>query len=319
MTGNVNDGTLVGGNWRLVRRLAIPSDLKEVEERVVVFPSSPMGIGIYTSAAVDEASSYSGAIIGSVSPKAASLGCVEGSQIISVNGVDVSERTFEEMRPLLDRAKWPLKMILRLPNNELRWHEASDSLRGLSSYNETKCFPSSSSSSSSSVDEDAALCPHSFSRTFNFSDVKEYLFSTGDGERWAIVSKSEFETFRKEVQSVRFFLYLLDGVRCVSLLLLFLLSTSLRAPTSPPPSSLVSLPHIHTHTHRYDYEENNVEQHHFVCSCHIYVPFNIEMMLKLIEKRKAPSFFWMRLLILRTTNREKSGFMQKEDALHVAK
>ena len=34
VTGNVNAGNLMGENWTLVRRLAIPSDLKEVEERV---------------------------------------------------------------------------------------------------------------------------------------------------------------------------------------------------------------------------------------------------------------------------------------------
>ena len=110
VSGNVNDGTLMGGNWKLVRRLAIPSDLKEVEERVVVFPSSPMGIGIFTAASI-ESSKYPGAVIGSVSARAASLGVVEGSQIMSVNGIDVSRRTFEEMRPLLDRARWPLKMV----------------------------------------------------------------------------------------------------------------------------------------------------------------------------------------------------------------
>ena len=85
----------------------------------------------------------------------------------------------------------------RLPTSELRWHEATDSLHGLSAYNETKC------TSSMNGGEDAALCPHSFSRLFNFSDVKEYLFSTGDGERWAIVSRSEFKDFEKEVELVR--------------------------------------------------------------------------------------------------------------------
>ena len=100
----------MGGNWKLVRRLAIPSNLKEVEERVVVFPSSPMGIGIFTAASI-ESSKYPGAVIGSVSARAASLGVVEGSQIMSVNGIDVSRRTFDEMRPLLDRARWPLKMV----------------------------------------------------------------------------------------------------------------------------------------------------------------------------------------------------------------
>ena len=152
-----------------------------------------MGIGIYTSAAIESKENL-GAVIGTVSENAARLGVIQGSQILSINGIDVSTKTFEEMRPLLDRAKWPLKMVLRIPSKDLNWHEAKDSLRGTSTYNEAYCNDDL---------EDVVLGPHSFSCAFNFSDVKEYLFSTGDGERWAILSKDDFETFRKNVQSIR--------------------------------------------------------------------------------------------------------------------
>jgi curved DNA-binding protein CbpA len=205
LSGNVNDGTLDGGGWELVRRVAPPEGAQQdgLTREGVEFAASPLGLGIKLGGEGRRQIVVSSVRGGS---HAAQAGVHEGWILVTVAGRPLDGVGFDEVRGMLSRASFPLRLVFLRPAPAVRWHPARDNLRGNAPAFGRGLMGGAAASAGAAAAAEAArtnarvevpfldpLSTESFSLNWEGAPWTEVLLATGDGERFIIVRRNLLE------------------------------------------------------------------------------------------------------------------------------